>query len=155
MIHQMRLSVVVVVLGTFPSKILRVARLAERSCPRKSFNTKRGWKNAEKSEKRCGTCPKSFWPLSWRLKIFHQHFHRPKLAQIEYYFFTARICRGGHSKKHSAPQTGRTISELQTRLNLHSPVSVGQMALITSERVQFWVCLFLSCLYCPGVGLRI
>ena len=35
------------------------------------------------------------------------------------------------------------FSELQTHLNLHSLVWVGQKAVIPSERVQIWVCLFL------------
>ena len=44
---------------------------------------------------------------------------------------------------------------LQTHPNLHSPVLVGQMAVIPSERVQIWVYLFLHGWYCPGVRLQI
>ena len=39
--------------------------------------------------------------------------------------------------------------------NVHSPASLGQTAVIPSERVQIWVCLFLHGWSYPGVRLQI
>ena len=43
------------------------------------------------------------------------------------------------------------ISDVQAHPNLHSPVCVGQTAVIPSERVQIWVCAW----FCPGMRLQI
>ena len=44
---------------------------------------------------------------------------------------------------------------LRSRCNLHGPVSVGQTAVIPSERVQIRVCLFLYGWYYAGLRLQI
>ena len=48
-----------------------------------------------------------------------------------------------------------SISGLQTHPSLHSPVWVGQTAVIPSESVQNWVCLFLYGWYYACVRLQI
>ena len=73
---------------------------AERNCLRKMFTSiRKRFKNAKRSEKRSGTCPKRFQPLSCRKKNPHQHFskkfHRPKVSQKKVFCFhcEALACR--------------------------------------------------------------
>ena len=86
----------------------------------------------------------AFLPLSCGFQA--PTFKHPRLGPAENH-----ICGENRLRKSN----WASLSELQTHPNLHSPVWLGQTAVIPSERVQIWMRLFVYAWYCPGLRLQI
>ena len=86
-----------------------------------------------------------------------QRFRDAQVGMYRTYFLLWRIVRNVHADigRPGGGEHTSKVSELQIHPNLHNPVWVGRTAVIPSERVQIWVCLFLYGWYCPGVRLQI
>ena len=97
----------------FLQKDVRAARVQNEFAPENFLNRyeKRFEKREKGSEKTIRNAIEKFLaPLrptkNFSPPIFHQSlkvFHRPKFAQKKSFFFTARLCRGGHAKRMHFP----------------------------------------------------